>query len=461
MFLLFLIAVVQLTTRSTASPMGLFIDTSSFSTSSTYAQLVTSALTLACTSFNASTSPNRIKSIALDHLTSRDGTYLGEAIARLSPFFDCFDTVYVGTADNHNAEDMYCSALLNATFLNDYVTRSLVAATRFTLDNPPHNIPNLRWYLNYEAAGNYFGTGCTHFEVDQPTGALPKHPTVTAQAFTSAYVGMFQNLTTGLMAIRDTGGAMWSPTFNWQASFVKDRPALLGNVTDLLRNVPLLREIVNQDAIGKYSLYNISSGSFSYNLTCEDTVFYQTLLSEAATAAVVGTTNSQAAVSVNMEMFSRRNTVPQSTVTGDPMEHQSRKCCYAAHNLTIGPSWEVADWWKSQFVEWDPAVFNSPPLPLPHLPPSSTSSTTHILWDQPYRPSVMQALGDASSDSTHSSMVMFENVTTTTLELFCSNYTKLQKLHTTPTPTCTACARQEKKTRHNLLVCMDSETFVH
>ena len=351
------IILVQLIVTSNATPMGLFIDVSEFSTSNTYAQLVTSALTLACTSFNASSSPNRIKSIALDHLTSRGGTYLGDAIARLSPFFDCFETVYIGTADNHNAKDMYCSSLLNDTFLNDYVKRSLVAAERFTAEYPRQNIPNLRWYLNYEAAGNYFGTGCNHFEVEQPTGELPKHPTVSAEAFTSAYVGMFRNLTEGLMELRDTGGAMWSPTFNWQASFVKDRPALLGNVTDLLRQVPLLREIVNQDAIGKYSLYNISDGSFSYNLTCEDTVFYQTLLSEAAAAAVMGTTNSSAvSVSVNMEMFSRRNTVPQSTITGDPMEHQLRKCCYEANNLTIGPSWEVADWWKSQFVEWDPAA---------------------------------------------------------------------------------------------------------
>ena len=45
-----------------------------------------------------------------------------------------------------------------------------------------------------------------------------------------------------------------------------------------------------------------------------------------------------------MELFSRRDTVPQSTIVGDPMEHARRQCCYAAHNLTIGPSWEITDW---------------------------------------------------------------------------------------------------------------------
>jgi hypothetical protein len=55
-----------------------------------------------------------------------------------------------------------------------------------------------------------------------------------------------------------------------------------------------------------------------------------------------------------MELFSRRNTVPQSTITGDPAEHLERKCCYAAHNLTIGPSWEITDWYHANFAEWNP-----------------------------------------------------------------------------------------------------------
>ena len=114
----------------------------------------------------------------------------------------------------------------------------------------------------------------------------------------------------------------------------------------------------------------MSSSDFSYNLTCDDTIFYQALLSEAAanaasalsaaTAANGGTASSATAatavITVNMEMFSRRNTIPQSTITGDPKEHQRRKCCYETNNLTIGPSWEIADWWGSQFVEWNPRV---------------------------------------------------------------------------------------------------------
>ena len=241
-----------------AIPMGLFIATSSFGDGSTaYAHIVQKSLTLACSVFNASTSPNRITSIALDHLVGRDGVYLEQAISGLVPFFHCFDTVYVGTADNHNAPDMYCSSLLNTTFTDDYVQRSLAAATRFTSDYPREKVPNLRWYLNYEAAGNYFGTGCDSFQVEQPTASdMPVRPIVSAEAFTTAYANMFFKLTTGLMALRDTKGAMWSPTFNWQSSFVEktlfNRPFLLGNVTNLLKNVPLIQEIANQDALGKY-----------------------------------------------------------------------------------------------------------------------------------------------------------------------------------------------------------------
>ena len=120
-----------------------------------------------------------------------------------------------------------------------------------------------------------------------------------------------------------------------------------------------MREIANQDAVGKYALYDVSSGSFSYNLTCVDTIFYQALLTEAAAAAAAAgspVTRVPVAVSVNMELFTRRNTVPASTIAGDPAEHEARKCCYAAHNLSIGPSWEVGDWWRSQFVEWNPAA---------------------------------------------------------------------------------------------------------
>lgn len=36
--------------------------------------------------------------------------------------------------------------------------------------------------------------------------------------------------------------------------------ALLGNVTNLFKQLPLLTEVANQDAIGKYSLFNVSSG---------------------------------------------------------------------------------------------------------------------------------------------------------------------------------------------------------
>lgn len=328
--------------------------------------------------FNVTTNPNRIHSLALDHLASpATGAYLSAAIAFLEPSFDCFDRLYIGQADNHNVHDMYCTGLLNASFKYDYIVRSLKAARRFASDHPSRD--NYWWYLNYEAAGNYFGTGCSHFEPlesgaagglaaepalpSAPAPALapaPQHqrqprPIVSAEQFTSAYIGMFASLTEGLVAIRNTG-IMWSPTFNDRTADIGYRPALLGNVTRLFANLPLLTEVANQDAIGKYSLYNVTTGMFRYNLTCTDTVYYQALLTEAAAAAATASATEAAAikVTVNMELFSRRSTTPQSTITGDPTEHVQRQCCYAAHNLTIGPSWEITDWYHANFAEWNP-----------------------------------------------------------------------------------------------------------
>lgn len=365
---------------------GLFVSTSAFGNGSTaYGTLVTTALELICDHFTYKTSPNFVKSLALDHLTDVDGNYLSASIKGLEPYFKCFDAVYIGTADNHFATtDLYCTALTNETFTTQYVARSLASAKRFDAEHA--ELHNVRWYLNYEAAGNYFGTGCSHFTATQQLP--PKHPTVTAAAFTEAYIMMFAVLSEGLHAIRDVS-IMWSPTFNWEASFVPDRQRLLANLILLLKGVPLLREVMNQDAIGKYSLYDVHQKSWTYNLTCADTVYYQTLLKEAAHGALVAGparaatigeeaysslsrhrdgvmsstarrySDSEAArtlveVSVNMELFSRRNTVPVTTITGDPFEHQRRRCCYASHNLTLGASWEITDWYRASFTEWDP-----------------------------------------------------------------------------------------------------------
>jgi hypothetical protein len=336
--------------------MGLFISTNSFGDgTSSYGRDAVAALQLVCSHFTVKTSPMRITSLALDHLTDSDGEYLETPLSKLAPYFGCFDHVYVGVADNHFADDIYCKALLNQSFVSEWVRRSEVAASRFESELGP-KLDHMRWYLNYEAAGNYFSTGCNHFTPLQPPSPSAEPsvaPAVSAAAFTTAYVSMFSTLTERLVAIRNTS-VMWSPTFNSPSADVTDRAALLGNVTELFRGVPLMREVANQDALGKYSLYNVTSRSFTYNLTCTDTVFYQALLHEAAAAAAEQGAP-PAEVSVNMELFSRRNTLPkQSTITGDPEEHEKRKCCYARHNLSLGPSWELVDWYRSQFLPWDP-----------------------------------------------------------------------------------------------------------
>lgn len=173
-------------------------------------------------------------------------------------------------------------------------------AKRFAADHL--DMDNYWWYLNYEAAGNYFGTGCSHFEpiakaagggegradgvarvaraggrgrrgggvgvadvagaaagAGDSTGVRSASPAVSAAEFTAAYVAIFAPLTKGLVALRDTG-VMWSPTFNDETARIDYRPALLGNVTNLFKQLPLLTEVANQDAIGKYSLFNVSSG---------------------------------------------------------------------------------------------------------------------------------------------------------------------------------------------------------
>ena len=59
------------------------------------------------------TSPNRITSLALDHLTDVAGAYLEAPLAALAPYFGCFGALYVGTADKHFAgsqSDLYCGA---------------------------------------------------------------------------------------------------------------------------------------------------------------------------------------------------------------------------------------------------------------------------------------------------------------------------------------------------------------
>ena len=64
--------------RTTKSTMGLFVNTQRYGDgrSERYGRVVTAALTLVCTRFNISTSPNRISSLALDHLTDSGGAYL-------------------------------------------------------------------------------------------------------------------------------------------------------------------------------------------------------------------------------------------------------------------------------------------------------------------------------------------------------------------------------------------------
>ena len=240
-------------------PMGLFVSTHAIGNGNTsYARTVAESLKLICRRFNVTTSPNRIHSLALDHLTDSSGAYLSDAVAFLDPWLrDCFQTVYVGLADNHFASDIYCAALANTTFKNEWVRRSLAAAKRFSDDHPAMKAGSrFQWYLNYEAAGNYFGTGCSHFSpIDHqfPPASLPSGPApaISAAQFTDAYAAMFSDLTQSLILISNTS-VMWSPTFNVPSSELSlvDREWLLGNVTQLFSRLPLLQEIVNQDAIG-------------------------------------------------------------------------------------------------------------------------------------------------------------------------------------------------------------------
>ena len=218
----------------------------------------------------------------------RDGVYT-PAVAMLEDYFKCFDVVYVGGADNHHIPDMYCQGVVNASATASWVARSASAARKFA-DEHPH-LGNYAWYLDYEAAGNYFGTGCTHFTPGPPLprgvatpatfqprtggssgnstasrrssgtdadaggdratpgtapggGALaaaptrpmpqspPPPPAVSAASFTDGYAKMFSPLTEALASIKDLP-VMWSPTFNDPAASITYRATMLDNLARL------------------------------------------------------------------------------------------------------------------------------------------------------------------------------------------------------------------------------------
>lgn len=122
-----------------ANPMGLFVSVTGLLDNQTgavtpYGQATASALDLICKrGFNVTTNPNRVHSLALDHLASpTTGEYLAQAVAFLEPSFECFDRVYIGQADNHGVHDMYCTGLLNKSYTANYVDRSLATVRHGT-----------------------------------------------------------------------------------------------------------------------------------------------------------------------------------------------------------------------------------------------------------------------------------------------------------------------------------------
>ena len=328
-------------------PKGLFVSTLSYAENGSYARTTTRALELISAAFAVPTSADRVGSLALDHLATKEGQYIGDGpgMRQLLGYADRFEEVFVGGCPQGGfTSDVYCTGLLNSSFHSEWLRCSLGAAKLFAAQHPTLNFT---WYIPYEAAGNYFSRGCVGH------GGVA----VSATQILNAYSSLFSQLAAGLVAIRRTG-VMWSPTFNEPASTVTatDRAALVDSMRRLFDAVPQLTSVVNQDSIGKHSVYNTTTNTISYGLTCADTIFYQELLREASAAAAKGPT-----IQVNMELFSRKGAEGPlwrltESIPADPLALRERECCYQAANLTLGPSWDISSWYRANFEPWDPAT---------------------------------------------------------------------------------------------------------
>lgn len=174
-----------------ALPKGLFVSSlayvDSVSESGVYRRAVDRALDLACGPLNASSGAHHVHSVAFDHLTASNGSYVGDALAGVldrvaAKGGGCnLDAIYVGLADNHYPTDpvtgawpdIYCSRLANRTWVQGWVDRSLVAAKRFARANQQLDF---QWYIPYEGVGNDYQTGCSSADGKSKVGAAPARP---------------------------------------------------------------------------------------------------------------------------------------------------------------------------------------------------------------------------------------------------------------------------------------------
>lgn len=216
--------------QTSGRPTGLFVDVKELGKHGQYNTTVHAALELICSTFSFPTSPLQTnKYLALDHTTFPAPIgFLSDAIDSIAKYFPCFEEIHFGLADNHYTDDIYCQGVVNTTFQTSWVSRSLAAAS--LVDKRYGHLfldptgPKLVWYLNYEAAGNYFETGCSRFKPasssEHDAGSTGNtNASVSAAAFSQGYVDMFKPLTVALMKIRQAG-VMWSPTFNFPWSQV-------------------------------------------------------------------------------------------------------------------------------------------------------------------------------------------------------------------------------------------------
>ena len=79
-------------------PKGLFISTLSYAENGSYARTTTRALELISAAFAVPTSADRVASLALDHLATKEGQYIGDGFGmrQLLGYADRFEEVFVG-----------------------------------------------------------------------------------------------------------------------------------------------------------------------------------------------------------------------------------------------------------------------------------------------------------------------------------------------------------------------------
>lgn len=332
-----------------AYPKGLFVQLESLEYPDEEVQRWFQAI---CDSHTVNSSTVFINDLVIQSI-GHGGTPNSKQLALVEPYFHCFRTVFFGTAGlAPQLGDSYCEGVANNASHRAAIVNDAVLGARWVNQNiPKSNRYGFGWYISHEAWIDYWGTGCN----DGQGGA-------SAAAVAAGYAEMLRNITQEMNVLRP-GHVMWSPSVREQHGYAGQWSAFEDQWRQFFRAVPLLTDLVIQDAIGKASnlqpnpnLGSVghSNYSVSYGVTCEDVSPYVHHLQAAADGQ-------NPEVAVNMELFIRTGS-KRGNVPGDPFEIERREQCYIMHDVAIGPCFEVRFWYRSLYEQVKYANAKSQPV---------------------------------------------------------------------------------------------------